>query len=76
MICFATGDMALSESRQLAEHASSCGVDARIELYPADTHVFQVFWSFLPEAADALQQAGAFVREMLDDERAQSRDRT
>ena len=76
LIQTATGDLALSEARQLAEHASRCGVDARIELYPADTHVFQVFWSFLPEAADALQQAGAFVREMLDDDRAQSRDRT
>ncbi len=52
------------------------GVDARIELYPADTHVFQVFWSFLPEAADALQQAGTFIREVLDHEREQSRERT
>jgi hypothetical protein len=24
-----------------------------------------VFWSFLPEAADALQQAGAFIRAQL-----------
>ena len=76
LIQTATGDLALSDSRQLAEHASRCGVDARIELYPADTHVFQVFWSFLPEAADALQQAGTFIREMLDHEREQSRDRT
>ena len=36
---------------------------ARLELYPADTHVFHVFWSFLPEAADALAQAGRFVQE-------------
>jgi hypothetical protein len=28
------------------------------------THDFQVFWSFLPEAADALQQAGAFARDI------------
>ena len=66
----------LGEARQLAEHASRCGVDARIELYPADTHVFHVFWSFLPEAADALQQAGTFIRDMLGDERAESRGRT
>jgi acetyl esterase/lipase len=65
LIQTATGDLALGEAQQLAEHASQCGVDARIEVYPADTHVFQVFWSFLPEAADALQQAGAFTREML-----------
>jgi acetyl esterase/lipase len=76
LIQTASGDMALGEARKLAEHASRCGVDARIELYPADTHVFQVFWSFLPEAADALQQAGTFIREMLGDERAESRGRT
>jgi acetyl esterase/lipase len=65
LIQTATGDHSLPESRLLAERASGQGVDARLELYPADTHVFHVFWSFLPEAADALQQAGAFIREML-----------
>jgi epsilon-lactone hydrolase len=68
-----TGDLALPQARALADHASAHGVDARLELYPADTHVFHVFWSFLPEAADALQQAGAFIREVLAGERAQSR---
>jgi monoterpene epsilon-lactone hydrolase len=61
----ATGDMVLRESRLLVERAVEHGVDARLELYPADTHVFHVFWTFLPEAADALQQAGAFIRERL-----------
>jgi hypothetical protein len=32
-----------------------------------------VFWSFLPEAADALKHAGAFIREALAGERAESR---
>jgi monoterpene epsilon-lactone hydrolase len=67
LIQTATGDPALAEARLLADHASRYGVDARLELYPAETHVFHVFWSFLPEAADALQQAGAFVRELLAD---------
>ena len=40
----------------------ACGVDVQFELYPVTTHDFHVFWSFLPEAADALEQAGAFVR--------------
>jgi len=34
----------------------------KFELYPVTTHDFHLFWSFLPEAADALEQAGAFVR--------------
>jgi acetyl esterase/lipase len=65
-----TGDFALPQARALADRAAQHGVDARLELYPADTHVFHVFWSFLPEAADALQQAGGFIREMLSGERA------
>jgi acetyl esterase/lipase len=67
----ATGDFVLEESRQLVERAQAAGVDARLELYPADTHVFHVFWSFLPEAADALSQAGAFIRERLESRAAQ-----
>jgi monoterpene epsilon-lactone hydrolase len=61
----ATGDLVLTESRQLVERATAHGVDARLEVYTADTHVFHVFWSFLPDAADALQNAGVFLRERL-----------
>ena len=43
-------------------HARGHGVDVQFELYPVTTHDFHMFWSFLPEAADALDQAGAFVR--------------
>ena len=71
----ATEDFVLPESRQLVERASEHGVDARLQLFPADTHVFHVFWSFLPEAADALQQAGAFIREMLASDHAASQRR-
>ena len=67
LIQTATGDFAASDSRRLAEHAGNHGVDARLEVYAADTHVFHVFWSFLPEAADALRQAGGFIRERLAD---------
>jgi acetyl esterase/lipase len=62
----ATGDVILPDSRALVERASAHGVDATLEIYPADTHVFHVFWSFLPEAADALQRAGAFIRARLE----------
>lgn len=61
LIQAATGDDRLDEARRLAARAREHGVDARLELYPVATHVFQVFWSFLPEAAEALQQAGAFT---------------
>ncbi len=62
LIQAATGDDRLEDSKKLAALAREQGVDARLELYPVATHVFQVFWSFLPEASEALQQAGAFAR--------------
>jgi hypothetical protein len=37
-------------------------VEAHLELFPVDTHDFHIFWSFLPEAAQALKQAGRFAR--------------
>jgi epsilon-lactone hydrolase len=59
----ATGDKHLSGVKALADHARKHGIDAALELYPVDAHVFQLFWSFLPEAAEALEAAGRFVRE-------------
>jgi acetyl esterase/lipase len=64
LIQAATGDPLLDEARQLADHAADCGVDARFELFSVDTHDFHIFWSFLPEAAQALRQAGQFVRDI------------
>jgi epsilon-lactone hydrolase len=63
LIQAATGDPLLDEARALADHAQHCGVDARFELFGVDTHDFHIFWSFLPEAAQALQQAGRFARD-------------
>ncbi len=64
LIQAATGDDRCDEAQVLAAHAAEHGVDARLELYPVTTHVFQVFWSFLPEATEALDHAGRFAREV------------
>ncbi|WP_433271364.1 alpha/beta hydrolase fold domain-containing protein [Actinosynnema sp. CS-041913] len=58
------GDPVRDEARNLAAHARAHGVDVRLEVYPTSTHVFQVFWSFLPEAADALAGLGRFTRDL------------
>jgi monoterpene epsilon-lactone hydrolase len=63
LIQAATGDHALEDARRLTDRARSHGVEVRLELYPAATHDFQIFWSFLPDAADALHDAGAFVKQ-------------
>jgi epsilon-lactone hydrolase len=57
----ATGDLAVEDAHQITNRARSHGVDVRLELFPVETHVFQLFWAFLPEAADALRQAGEFA---------------
>ena len=63
LIQAATGDARLGDAKALAAKANDHGVDARLELFPVQAHAFQLFWSFLPEAADAMEAAGAFIRE-------------
>jgi epsilon-lactone hydrolase len=60
----ATGDRARPEAEALADRARAHGVRVRLEPYATDSHVFHVFWSFLPEAEEALALAGAFVRDV------------
>jgi monoterpene epsilon-lactone hydrolase len=70
LIQAATGDPQREEAHRLAERARAHGVDAHLELYPVDTHNFQMFWSFLPEAIEGLSQAGRFAREVAVPKRA------
>ena len=72
LIQAATGDDRLLDANALTERARRHGVDARLELYSVDAHVFQLFWSFLPEAAEALQAAGQFARDVGADAQAES----
>jgi monoterpene epsilon-lactone hydrolase len=58
----ATADPLLDEARELVDHAADCEVEAHLELFPVNAHDFRIFWSFLPEAAQALKQAGRFAR--------------
>ena len=59
------GDRARPEAEALAERARDHGVDVRVERYAPAAHVFHVFWSFLPEAQEALAKAGEFIRGSL-----------
>lgn len=67
-----THDMVLRETRRFVDHAAAHGVDVRLDLYPVGTHVFHLFWSFLPEAATALEQIGHFLREPAVDTTAEA----
>ncbi|WP_020389496.1 alpha/beta hydrolase fold domain-containing protein [Kribbella catacumbae] len=61
LIQVGTGDFVVHEARELATAAQAAGVPADLELYPVNTHVFQLFWSFLPEAAKAIERVGQWV---------------
>ena len=63
LIQAAAGDQFTRGAQELAERARRYGVPAIVELYPVNSHDFQSFWSFLPEATDALRQAGQFIRD-------------
>ena len=75
LIQAATGDPIAPDSRELADRAERHGVRVELELYPVDTHIFQLFWSFLPEAQEAMAKIGEFTSRLLDagEERAGSR---
>ena len=73
LIQAATGDGCLADAKALAARATRYGVDARLQLFPVDAHGFHLFWSFLPEAADAIEAAGAFIREADGTARAERR---
>ena len=60
----ATGDARVADAEALAARARAQGVYVRLELYPVAAHAFQLFWSFLPEAADAFAAAGEFIAEL------------
>jgi acetyl esterase/lipase len=58
-----TADPIVQDATRLHDRAQAAGVESRLELYPVETHVFHLFWDFLPEAVEALRQAAEFVRE-------------
>jgi acetyl esterase/lipase len=55
-------EILLSDSTRLAEKAQATGVDTQLEIWPGMWHVFQVFAPYLPEAQQAIDQMGAFIR--------------
>jgi epsilon-lactone hydrolase len=64
LIQAASGDHVIADAHALAKRARQHSVYTRLDLYPLDAHVFQLFWSFLPEAAEAIEAAGEFAREI------------
>jgi monoterpene epsilon-lactone hydrolase len=62
LIQAAAGDEGLPDAERLAAHAQAHGVNARLEIYPVAAQSFPLYWSFLPEAAEAVEQLARFCR--------------
>jgi epsilon-lactone hydrolase len=58
-------EVLLDDSRKLAERYKEAGGSVVFDAYENMTHVFQAFPTFVPEAIQAIERAGAFVREKL-----------
>src|SRR5262249_40676457 len=55
----------LDDSRRLAGHARTVGVQVRLDLFPGQQHTFQMAAGRAPEADDAIGRMAAWVRPKL-----------
>jgi len=55
-------EILLSDATRLAERACVAGVDVTLKVWPAMWHVWHMFAPFLPEARQAVDDIGTFVR--------------
>ena len=55
-------EVLLDDSTRLATHATAQGCDVTLEIWDGMPHVFQGFAPFLPEASEAIDKIGDFIR--------------
>lgn len=63
-------EVLLDDALRVADRARAAGVDVTLQRFDGMPHVFQMFASFLPEARDAIQRIGSFVRDRMADHRS------
>ncbi len=63
LLIFVGGDeIMLSDSTRLAEKAKNAGVDVQIKIWENMWHVFPFFAPFVPEALEAINEIGGFIK--------------
>ncbi|RYD05014.1 hypothetical protein N752_11665 [Desulforamulus aquiferis] len=55
-------EILLSDSTRLSERAKEAGVDVKLEVWDNMWHVFQLFAPYVPEANQAINNIGKFVK--------------
>ena len=59
-------EILLSDATRLADNARAAGVDVRLVIWPKMWHVWHLFAPSLPEAQQAINAIGAFIREHIE----------
>jgi acetyl esterase/lipase len=62
LIQVGSAEVLLDDSRRLAERASVATVNTTLEIWPDMIHVWHTFAAILPEAREAIEHIGKFVR--------------
>ena len=62
LIHVGSDEMLLDDSKRIAEKAKSAEVDVTLKIYDKMWHVFHMYAKFMPEAKDALEHIGSFIR--------------
>jgi acetyl esterase/lipase len=63
LIQVGSDEVLLSDSQRLAEHARLSGVNVTVEIWDGMQHVWQFAASFVPEARQAIEKIGEFIRQ-------------
>jgi acetyl esterase/lipase len=59
-------DLLVDDARRLADKARLADVDVRLDVFPDMQHIHQIWAGALPEADDAVDRIGRFLRRRLD----------
>ena len=65
LIQVGTAEALLDDATRVAEKASTAGVDVTLEPWDDMIHVWQIFASQLPEAREAIDRIGDFIRKRI-----------
>ena len=65
LIHVGTAETLLDDSRRLADHAKTSGVDVTLEEWEGMIHVWHAFAALLPEGQRAIDRIGEFLAERL-----------
>ena len=60
-----TAETLLDDATRVAEKARAAGVDVTLEPWEGMIHVWQIFASQLPEAREAIDRIGEFIRKRI-----------